>query len=261
MAGGLGRRVPTDFEHVQRFALMAAPESALVTCEKTLRLPHWWYRGQHDQGEEGACVGFGTTLMMAIINMYEEGKTPRYDPWWLWDRSKERDEWTDTNPGDTNGTSVRAACDVLRTLGHVRTTEWIEERRSAVPATAAHLREGIRENRWARTVDEMRAVMALGLPMSIGVNWYSNFDTPKNKVVGDGRFHRRDWVIGEGDLGPLRGGHCVCVYGGSDRRQAFKIANSWGRTYPPVWMPYETMQRLIREDGEVALVTDLPTAA
>jgi hypothetical protein len=36
-----------------------------------------------------------------------------------------------------------------------------------------------------------------------------------------------------------------------------RILNSWGRGYPHrVWMPDETLQRLIDEDGEVALVTD-----
>lgn len=261
MAGGLGRRVPSDFEHVRRFALTVPYGGPLEPVEKTLRLPHWWYRGQHDQGKEGACVGFGTTMMMAIINMYDEGRTPRYDPWWLWDRSKERDEWGDTNPGDSNGTSVRAACDVLRTMGHVRTSEWIRARRPHVQDVPKP-GEGIGENRWARTVDEMRAVAALGLPMSIGINWYGKFDNPERKEGG--WYRKGEYVIGTLDgrnLGPIRGGHCVCVYGASDRRQAFKIVNSWGRSYPLVWMPYETMQQMINEDGEVALVTDLPDAA
>ena len=38
---------------------------------------------------------------------------------------------------------------------------------------------------------------------------------------------------------------------------AVRILNSWGRGYPHrVWMPDETLQRLIDEDGEVALITD-----
>ena len=41
------------------------------------------------------------------------------------------------------------------------------------------------------------------------------------------------------------------------RAGAVRILNSWGRGYPHrVWMPDETLQRLIDEDGEVALVTD-----
>ena len=43
----------------------------------------------------------------------------------------------------------------------------------------------------------------------------------------------------------------------NDAAGAVRILNSWGRGYPHrVWMPDETLQRLIDEDGEVALVTD-----
>ena len=34
------------------------------------------------------------------------------------------------------------------------------------------------------------------------------------------------------------------------------MKNSWGLEYPQVWLPYDVMDRLIREDGEVAIVTD-----
>lgn len=256
-SGGLGRRTPETFEHVEKYPLRTLAAAPLLKVEKTLRLPWWWYDGQHDQGAEGACVGFGTSLMLAIINSYQAGKTVRYNPWWLWDRSKEIDWWNDTNPGDSNGTSVTHACEILRTKGHVPVSRWPRvhggvELLRGMKAQPSH---GIKENRWATNVDDMRAVSNLGLPMSIGVNWYAGFDTPVQKQ--NGPFRKGEWVIGEGDLGGLRGGHCVCIYGASDRRQAFKVANSWGRAYPLVWLPYTTMERLIREDGEVALVTDL----
>ena len=38
---------------------------------------------------------------------------------------------------------------------------------------------------------------------------------------------------------------------------AVPLLNSWGRGYPHVvWMPDAVFDRMIREDGEVALVTD-----
>jgi hypothetical protein len=242
--------------------MVPALAALMPPVERVLQLPYYVSYGQWNQGEEGACVGFGTSLMLSILQTKTgtfstpatfgivrpgaPGTLHRYDPFWLWDRAKERDWWPDTNPGDNNGTSVDAACDVLRTLGHVRLYRGhrLEPDRS----------QGIRENRWAQSVDDMRAVLGLGIPVSIGVNWYRNFDEPKNKT---GRGKSFESWVGEGDLGTVRGGHCVCVYGASDRRQAFKIANSWGHSYPAVWMPYSTMERLIREDGEVALVTDL----
>jgi hypothetical protein len=42
----------------------------------------------------------------------------------------------------------------------------------------------------------------------------------------------------------------------SDRRGAFAFMNSWGPYYPPTWMPYSLMDRLIDEDGEAVVITD-----
>jgi hypothetical protein len=246
MSDGLGRKVPPTFAHVERFPLRVPALAALMPpVEKVLKLPYLAQGPKHDQGIEGACVGFGMSLMLAILNSYQSGDLHWYNQRWLWDRAKERDWWPDTNPGDSNGTSLDAAQNVLRTLGHVR----IKRGRMGQPDAS----QGIKENRWARSVDEMRAVIGVGVPVAIGVNWYAAFDDPVLRMEG----LRQSWWLPEGYFGPIRGGHCVCVYGASDRRQAFRVANSWGKSYPLTWLPYSTMQQLIDEDGEVALVTDL----
>jgi hypothetical protein len=72
----------------------------------------------------------------------------RYDARWLYHEAQLVDEWDDTPPEE--GTSVRAAMDILRTKGHV-----INRSRTNVPDS----REGILENRWARTVDEVIACL------------------------------------------------------------------------------------------------------
>ena len=107
-----GRRVPSDWKHVQKYPYSAVAATPVATVERTLKLPE--YRVFYDQKSQGACVGFGSSWMMSILNRR------KYDARWLWDRAKEVDEWTDTNPGDNQGTSVRAAMDVLRKMGHVR---------------------------------------------------------------------------------------------------------------------------------------------
>jgi C1A family cysteine protease len=194
-------------------------------------------------------------MMMAIVNLIQRRDNKpepirpfavRYDSWWLWDRAKEIDYWPDTNPGDSNGTSVSAAMDVLRAQGHVQVPNTSNGRASDPSPLIIN---GIQMNRWAQTVDEMRTSIANGVPVSIGVNWYSNFDRPVEKSYNN-------FWIGEGSLGNIRGGHCVCVYGVSDKRQAFRVKNSWGRGYPLVWMPYSTMARLLNEDGEATIITD-----
>lgn len=180
----LGRLIPKDFNHVAKYGLTlaTAPTKPVpVTCGinwysdfeqpqqdadgkywigknpkklGSLRgghcicMPHTikadllsWYR-YYDQGEEGACVGFGSSRMMSLVNR------KMYNPWWLWNEAKRVDEWPDTNPGDNEGTSVRAAMDVLRTLGH-------ETKRGKAPKES----EGIAANRWATQVDQLFEVL------------------------------------------------------------------------------------------------------
>ena len=244
----LGRRVPTDWNHAEQYPLRAliedpAHEIAVPPSpsEVALGLPSYWQRW--DQGNEGACVGFGSSAMMGVTNTHQaylsgSTQTYRYAPFWLYNEAQLVDEWPDTPPAE--GTSVRAACDVLRTQGHRRVRYGLT--RPVDPSA------GIAANRWASNTDEMRAALYSGVAVSIGINWYSNFDSP---VTKDGEL----W-IGQSALGRIRGGHCVCVYRYSDRRQAFRFMNSWGKEYPPTWLPYDVMQRLLGEDGEAAVITD-----
>lgn len=247
---GLGRRTPSNFQHVEKYPFSLVAPTSVDKVNKTLTLPSWHWT--HDQGAEGACVGFGNSMMMAITNTAQRKTaktspyTVRYDSWWLWDTAKATDEWPDTNPGDENGTSVSAACDVLRTQGHIQVRNSLDARSGL---TTPDPNNGIQANRWAKTVDEMRTGIAAGLPIAIGVNWYTNFDNPVKK----GGFY---WIGQDSNLGSIRGGHCVCIYGASDSKQAFRVKNSWGRDYPLVWLPYSVMQRLLNEDGEATLITD-----
>lgn len=249
MEGGLGRRTPTDWTHVESYpvrALLADPAYPLSVAppgtEKGLGLPWWWE--QHDQGQEGACVGFGCSAMQSITNhrqrLLTTGRdlTYRYASRWLYVEAQLIDEWEETPPEE--GTSVRAGCEILRSVGHRRVQRQV--------AGEPMLEHGISAYRWATTVDEMRAAIYSDLAVAIGVLWYSDFDTPD--------FHEGEWWIGRGNIGWVRGGHCLCVYRMSDRRQAFRLMNSWGKEYPPVWIPYEVMERLLDEYGEAALITD-----
>jgi hypothetical protein len=238
----LGRRTPTDWVHVERYPLRALALPVPPLGRVNLGLP-WWWRS-HDQGEEGSCVGHGSSAMMSITNhrqrLLATGKavTYRYDSVWLYEQAQLVDEWADTPPEE--GTSVRASCRVLRDVGHRRV-----QRGVTGDPLAAH---GISTYRWATTVDEIRAAIHTGLAVSIGVNWYANFDDPV--LYPNGRW------IGRGSLGNIRGGHCVCLFAYNDKAEGFKLMNSWGQWYPPAWVTYETMARLLVEDGEAAVITD-----
>lgn len=59
--------------------------------------------------------------------------------------------------------------------------------------------------RWPLTA--LAPAIPVGGPVVIGVNWYSAFDDPVRR-----REHGRSvWAIEDGNLGSVRGGHCVCL--------------------------------------------------
>lgn len=193
----LGRYVPDDWTHIDRYPLGAldappqrvpvvlgvnwyaefdqpvdrdgrhwiAPDGAAsltrirgghaICLEPGQQTLHADWHTFYDQGVEGACVGFAWSRCMSILN------GARYTARWLWDRAKELDEWPQTNPGDGDGTSVRAAGEVLRSRGHVswrRTHADKDHVRRATyrPAKAA----GIATFRWARDVTDIHTVLA-----------------------------------------------------------------------------------------------------
>jgi hypothetical protein len=258
MSDGLGRRTPTDFEHVEKYPLRELIRDPLEeitvphdNVEVGLGLPTYWKTW--DQGSEGACVGFGSSSMMGVTNTRQywlaNKKTQqfKYHPRWLYQEAQLVDEWDDTPPGE--GTSVNAACKILKEKGHCRVYQSV--------TNPVDLQQGIAAYRWATNVDEMRAALFNQKAISIGVNWYSAFDSDGIEEI-NGEY----WVgvnssgKPKSDLGYIRGGHCVNIYRMSDRRRAFRFMNSWGEEYPPMWLPYEVMQRLLDEDGEAAVITD-----
>jgi hypothetical protein len=123
----LGRRPPTDDEHIQKYSLtlQTVPDKPTPVV-----LGLNWYQN------------FDSSRMMSLLNR------KRYDAGWLYHEAQRIDEW----PGeDYDGTSVRAGMDVLRTEGH---------RRKFGPLTLPpSLDAGIKENRWATNVVEVLACL------------------------------------------------------------------------------------------------------
>lgn len=231
----LGRRIPTDWEHINKYPLRAlavderpvgvpviigvnwyddfdTPEKdsdgrywvakngikgqvrgGHCVCLKPGKLtdPKTWYLF-YDQGEEGKCVGEGSSRAMSLLNR------TRYDATWLWQQARLTDEWTDNDDLTDNdqGTSVRAALEILKTVGHKRTKEFAEP----------NVADGISAYRWATNVDDVLTTLAMPLATKLG---------------------------------------------------AVPFLNSWGTYYPHItWMPGEVLAQLQKEDGEIAIVTD-----
>jgi hypothetical protein len=84
----------------------------------------------------------------------------RYAARWLWDRAKDKDEWPETKPGDNNGTSVRAAAEVLMAAGHVDWKKAYADDDHLLRAKyQADLKDGIQAFRWAKSPDEVHAAL------------------------------------------------------------------------------------------------------
>lgn len=108
---------------------------------ETMRDLMSWYR-KYDQGEEGACCGFGGSRAMSLIDR------KFFDAFALYYKAQEVDEW----PGNNySGTSVRATMDVLRTVG----ASVIRAGKAGEPKPE----HGIEVNRWATSVRDINSVL------------------------------------------------------------------------------------------------------
>jgi hypothetical protein len=229
----LGRREPTDFEHVAKWPLTLATTPAAATpvilgiqWYESFYTPEklatrWWIgRGNdwgpvagghaivakpvglsdlyswwryYDQKSEGSCVGFSESRAVSFMNR------ERYDSRWLYQEAKKVDEWE----GEAyDGTSVRAGLRVLVEQGHRRVVAGVSR--------PPDLIRGISHYRWATTVEGV--VQALS---------------------------EADDDDGMNDI------------------EAIPLHNSWGTTFPmKVWLPFKALERLLAENGEAAIMTD-----
>jgi hypothetical protein len=240
---GLGRRAPTSWEHVEKYALTAdtapsepTPVAIGINWYTNFDTPHRFKKERYYIGggplgsvRGGHCVclepgGKHRDHVYAWWDFYDQGaegacvgfgcsrmmsllNRKRYDARWLWDMAKQTDEWPDTNPGDDNGTSVHAAAAILAQRGHVAWRKGFEGREYRQRDTEQpQAQEGISVYRWATSAQQVLDVL----------------QNPTGSKLG-----------------------AVC------------ILNSWGRSYPHrVWMPAETLDRLLSEDGEAVLPVD-----
>ncbi len=230
---GLGRRPPTDDKHLLKYPYRLAAEQVVERVESHLALPYT-YRPKYDQGDTSQCVGFSCSWATSILNRHY------YDAPWLYRQAQLIDEW----PGESyDGTSVRAGLDVLHDQGHVQVMRGKDR-----PLDYA---AGIAEFRWATTVDQIRTAIATGHPVILGIDWFNAFFDPIQKG--------REWWLPNDVTGRIAGGHAICCYGASDRRQAVKLVNSWGTSYPLVWVSYRTLEYLLggyTSPGEAAVLID-----
>jgi hypothetical protein len=140
----IGRNVPLgNIRGGHCFALEPTEDSAIPGKEQDST--KWWEF--YDQGREGACVGFGCSRAMTLMNRR------RYDAFWLYHRAQEVGGYV-----GTEGAYVRDGLEVLRTDGHrVQNLDKTDE-----PPRG---KDGIDAYRWITPAEGAQGVLnALGTP-------------------------------------------------------------------------------------------------
>lgn len=230
----LGRIEPRDDAHLRAHTLSAAvPTSVEVNIKRPIA-------DVYDQGATPRCVGYSTSKVMNFFNHYV------FDADWLYAECKKIDGWP-----NEDGTNARAACDVLRRLGHWRKIRGVPVKAGPKPA------HGIASNKWAPNVDVIRGVLASGNPVLLGINWHDAWFTPALRGSDNGG---ERWLQSIATAGRVVGGHEIGVWAASDKRQAFGLSNTWGRGWPDLaWISYGDVAQLLAQGGDACVITDLPT--
>ena len=186
------------------------PIRTLLTA--TTRRSYTWRVGVSlDQGNEGACVGFGWA--------HELSARPSVHPmtnasaFTIYYAAQKVDAW----PGeDYEGTSVLAGAKVVQSMGFLA------------------------EYRWAFNENDLALAVGYKGPAVLGTYWYEGMDSYRTDSSG------RKWLK---PTGAIRGGHCYIAHGYSVPLNAYKIWNSWGAP-SEYYIHKDDMAILLANDGE-----------
>jgi hypothetical protein len=231
---GLGRLDPVPDRRDAAFPM----RMEIGTIRELPASKYWFDDGIWiDQGNESTCVG------ATFTHLIEDSPIPRpespqgtsiIDYRELYREAQLRDEWPGT---DYEGTSARGACKVLADRGLI----------------GAYL--------WANTVQDIIDAVSTKGPVAFGSNWYESMFSPRYVKDATGQ-SRWMLVIDESD-GGVAGGHQYLINGVNMPARVFRVKNSWGRwwgTEGRASISFDTLERLLYEQGDAVLVTELKVA-
>jgi len=212
-----------SFDERSRNFPVTAVISAQTPVTKTWTIPS----GEPvlDQGNEGACVGFGVTNELRFNPVPVPDLTAAFARQAIYWGAQRIDEWPGgAYPGARpfyEGTSVLAGIKTAAKLGYY---------------SAYH---------WAFGEDQLALAVSYVGPCVIGIPWYSGMFQPN----------------AQGYLtisGSVQGGHCVLVYGINVRSSYYTIYNSWGAGWGnkgTAKIRRRDLARLLSEDGDACVIT------
>lgn len=205
---------------------------AMAVSEKDLREP-WWEIP--DQGRTGSCVGWGIAdgvLRWHFVKANRLAKNESLSVRYLWMAAKETDEFISrpTTFIEQDGTSLKAALDVARKYGVVKSSILPFENRDGSPelydagdansfyAIASQMRISSYFN-LGRDLNNWRSWISINGPILTRLNVDSTWD---KATENEGRLQTYDSL-------QTRGGHCVALVGYT--KDFFIVRNSWGKQW------------------------------
>jgi C1A family cysteine protease len=218
---GMGRRAAPD-KRDQDYLLPKKRVSPLITKR------YWTTRPPVlDQGGTSQCVIYALDKWLTTFPVYNVGFRTAADRTRVYKEVQKRDEW----PGENyDGTSVRAGFKYLKELGLCS------------------------EYRWAFDLSTVVSYVLSTGPMELGTDWTMDMFMPDHNGY--------IWPTGRN-----AGGHAWLLKGVNLKRRnpngtvgAGRLLNSWGDGWGEngmAWMTFETLERLIHDQGEAAVATEV----
>jgi hypothetical protein len=194
---------------------LAFPIRTLV-ANKTRRSYTWSVPVMLDQGNEGACVGFGWAHELAARPAPVPNITNQTG-FTIYHRAQQLDEWAGE---DYEGSSVLGGAKAVTEMGYIHEYRW-----ALGPGAEAA---------------ENDLALAVGYkgPAVMGTYWYNDMFNPD----ADGYLR---------PTGGIAGGHCYLVHGYNLKR-GYKVWNSWGTGFYGYITPAD-MITLLANDGEACI--------
>lgn len=229
--GRLGRHVEHD-ERSKAYALSEDLLGSYTSATHTVNAPAL------DQGDKGACTGFGTEACSSADPFYAAiPTTVAARP---------------TGDVDTDNKQGLALYSAATKLDNIRGSWPPDDTGSTGLAAAKAAQKAGLISGYQHALSLDTALKGLSaLPCITGVNWYAGFDNPDSK----GRVKIS---------GSVRGGHEFCVYGIDAPNKLVWARNSWG----PDWglggcfcFSFDDWGRLLDEQGDATFFVPLSSPA